>query len=218
MSKKPVLLLGSGGHAAVLVDILRQLNCHILGLVSIEKPKKQTIFSGLRWFSSDDDVLSFNKDEILLVNALGSLPGNTLRYKLHQKFGSLGYEFMTVISPSSLVSHYAILSQGVQVMPGSIVNANTIIGEGTIVNSGAIVEHDCLIGRHNHIAPRAVLSGSVITKDFVHISTGASVIQGMKIGANAVVAAGANVNKSIPENSICYAAENFIKVDKKNES
>jgi hypothetical protein len=58
---KPVLVLGAGGHAAVLVDILRQLNIEILGIVATEKPKVSPIFTGIPYFSADDDVLSFAK-------------------------------------------------------------------------------------------------------------------------------------------------------------
>ena len=206
---KPVLLLGAGGHAAVLVEILQQLNCEILGLVALEPPRSKVAFSDLRWYSSDDDVLLFKKDEILLVNALGSLPGNAMRSRLHEKFKGLGYQFMTIISPHAIVSKYAQIDEGAQVFPGCIVNANAVIGEGSIVNTGAIVEHDCLIGRHNHIAPGAVLSGSVITGDFVHIATGASVIQGIHIGENTVIGAGATVTKNLDRNSKVYVAKPF---------
>lgn len=208
---KPVLLLGAGGHAAVLVDILRQRNCEILGLVAIEQPKPQPIFTGLHWYSSDDSVLSFNKDEIRLVNALGSLPGNFLRHRLHEKFSGLGYQFMTIVSPHAIVSKYAVLAEGVQIMHGSIVNANAVIGEGSIVNTGAIIEHDCVIGRHNHIAPGAVLSGSVVTEDFVHIATGASVIQGMRIGKNSVIGAGATVTRDISCEKTLHVAKPFLR-------
>lgn len=98
-------------------------------------------------------MLSFDRDSILLVNAIGSLPGQEVRFKVHQQFKQLGYSFMTIVSPKAIVSDYAILSEGVQVMPGTIVNVNAYIGEGTILNTGSIIEHDCVIGKHNHIAP-----------------------------------------------------------------
>lgn len=204
---RPILLLGAGGHAAVLTDILRQLNCELLGLVSLEPPKSQDVFKGLRWYSSDDDVLSYKKDEIFLVNAIGSLPGNFLRRELHKKFNGLGYQFMTIVSPHAIVSKHAKIDEGAQVFPGCIINANAVIGEGSIVNTGAIIEHDCVIGRHNHIAPGVVLSGSVVTEDSVHIATGASVIQGIQIGENTIIGAGATVTKDVDCNRKLYASK-----------
>lgn len=208
---KPVLVLGAGGHAAVVIDILRQLNCTVLGLVAKEQPKANPVFEGLTLYSSDDDVLSFDKDSILLVNAIGSLPGQEIRFKVHHKFKQLGYHFMTVVSPQAIVSDYATLSEGVQVMPGTIVNVNAFIGEGTILNTGSIIEHDCVIGKHNHIAPGAVLSGSVVTGDYVHIATGAKVIQGIQIGERALVGAGATVTKNLESNKTLYVAKPFLR-------
>lgn len=207
---KPVLVIGAGGHATVVMDILRQLDYSIMGFVSIEKPAQHPVFEGVTWYSSDNDVLTFEKDEIELVNAIGSLPGQDIRFKVHHKFKKMGYSFMTLVSPKALVSNYAMLSEGVHVMPGCIVNANACIGEGTILNSGAIIEHDCLIGKHNHIAPGAVLSGGVVTGDFVHIATGAKVIQGIHIGKCTLVGAGATVTKNLECNKTLYVAKPFL--------
>ncbi len=208
---KPVLVIGAGGHAAVVIDILRRLDCTVLGVVSKEQPKAIPVFEGLTWYKSDDDVLSFAKDSIVLVNAIGSLPGHEIRFKVHQQFKQLGYHFMTVISPQAIVSDYALLSEGVQVMAGTIVNVNAVIGEGTILNTGSIIEHDCLIGKHNHIAPGAVLCGAVNTGDYVHIATGAKVIQGIQIGERALVGAGATVTKNLDSNKSLYVAKPFLR-------
>ncbi len=208
---KPVLVIGSGGHAAIVVDILRQLGCNLLGIVSKDEPLVKPIFLGLDWYSSDDDILAFDKDKILLVNGIGSLPGHEVRFKLHQKFKKLGYSFMTIVSPKAIVSDFAVLDEGVHVMPGCVVNVNSSIGEGSILNSGAIIEHDCVIGRHNHIAPGAVLSGAVVTGDYVHIATGARVIQGMHIGERTLVGAGATVTKNLESNKTLYVAKPFLR-------
>lgn len=211
MLNKPVLVIGAGGHAAVLVEILRQLDCQILGLVASAPPSTKPIFSGLNCYTSDDDVLKFNAEDILLVNAVGALPGKNLRVQLHEKFKRYGYHFMTVVSPNAIVSDYALLAEGVQLLPGSIVNANAVIGVASIINSGAIVEHDCSIGRFNHIAPGSVLSGDVVTEDFVHIGTGANVIQGIHIGEHTVVGAGATVTKNLASNKTLYVAKPFLR-------
>ncbi|WP_445765673.1 acetyltransferase [Rheinheimera sp.] len=207
---KSILVLGAGGHATVVVDILRQLNFNIIGLVAAEPVKHQPVFAGIACYTSDDDVLAFNINDVLLVNAIGSLPGQDVRFKVHQKFKKLGYRFMTLVAPTAVVSLYAELSEGVQVMPGAIINANSRIGEGSIINTGAIVEHDCTIGAHNHLAPGAKLSGGVSTGDYVHIATGANVIQGMSIGEHTIVGAGATVTKNLDSNKTLYVAKPFL--------
>lgn len=207
---KPVLLLGAGGHAAVLIDIIRQLNHNIVGLVAMAEPAEKLCFAGIPFYASDDDVLTFDKSEVLLVNALGSLPGQNGRTMLQQRFQKAGYQFMTIVSPHSIVSKYTQLGEGVQVMPGAVINAHSYVGEGSIINSGAIVEHDCKIGRYNHIAPGAVLSGGVETGDNVHIGTGANIIQAIRIGSNVMVSAGSTVLNNLSDNSKHYVAKPYI--------
>ena len=168
---KPVLVIGAGGHASVIIEILLNQKCTILGIVSKIKPNQNGIFENLKWFKSDDDVLSFDKDKVLLVNAIGFLPGNNIRFNIHKKFRQLGYIFMTVIAPSVILSKNVKLGQDVHLMPGCIVNTNSCISHGTILNSGSIVEHDCKIGPYNHIAPGAKLSGGVETDECVFIKT-----------------------------------------------
>ena len=207
---KPILLIGGGGHSKVLLDILRKQNAIIIGLVAPETVGNSPVYSGLKQYFNDDDVLNFNAVDILLVNGIGSLPGNSLRQTIYDKFTEAGYKFASIISSDALVSEHCTLSAGVQVMSGVIINVDVEVGENTIVNSGAIVEHECKIGKHNHIAPGAVLSGNVHTGYNVHIGTGARVIQGLSIGENCLIAAGATLTKSIDAGNSLYSARPYL--------
>ncbi len=206
---KSVLLIGAGGHAKVLLEILLQLNCNIVGVIAPEKKSENIIFSGLKHFSNDDEIFTFDPAEILLVNGIGSLPGQTARFTIYEKLIAAGYRFMTVISPHAIVSKFAHLEEGVQVMPGAIINADAKIGANSIVNSGSIVEHDCVVGVHNHLAPGVTLSGGVITGAFVHVGTGANVIQAINIGNSVMVAAGASVTKDLTAGTKLYGAKPY---------
>ena len=208
---KPVLILGAGGHASVIVDILREQQRKILGIVSPEIDIGKKIFQGISHFHNDDDVLSFSPDTILLVNGIGSLPKSLLRAQIYEKFILLGYEFETVVASNALVSKYVNLAKGSQILSGAIVQTGVIIGENTIINSGAIIEHDCCIGRNNHIAPGVTLSGQVTTQSHVHIGTGATVIQSVNIGRGSIVGAGSTVLKNVAENMISYSAKGYQK-------
>ena len=207
MTTQPLLILGAGGHASVLADILLRCGRKLSGVVSPDMDNCRQIFDGIKHYVNDDDVLLFAKDNIRLVNGVGSLPNNNLRIQLYQQFKIKGYQFETVIAPSAIVSEYAELGYGVQVMEGVIINAGVKIGNNTIINTGAIVEHDCNIGTHNHIAPGVVLSGQVITSDHVHIGTGAKIMQYISIGEHAVIGMGAAVYKNVPSRYIVYGCQ-----------
>ena len=204
---KAIMLLGAGGHACVLADMLQQQQRQLTAVVS-PVPSQSSLLSNIKRFTSDDDVLQFKVENIVLVNGIGSLPEAhalpSLRQRLFEHFSQLGYEFATLSSNSAIVSPCATLKTGAQVFSGAIVQTHAQIGVNSIINSGAIIEHDCTIGSNNHIAPGAVLSGNVTTDNNVHIGTGANIIQGITIGANSVIAAGAIVTKNVSENSIVY--------------
>jgi sugar O-acyltransferase (sialic acid O-acetyltransferase NeuD family) len=207
---KPVVLIGGGGHAKVLIEILRKQGATIVAVIAPEPIGKSAVLTGLKQYLSDEDVFTFNPSEILLVNGIGSLPGNSLRHTIYEKFARSGYTFASVISNNASVSEYCSLSQGVQIMPGAIINVDATIGENTIINSGAIIEHDCDIGKHNHVAPGAALSGSVKTGDYVHIGTGARVIQSVSIGSNCLIAAGATLTKNLVSGNKLYSAKPYL--------
>ncbi len=199
-------MIGSGGHAAVLFDILRQNKREVIAVISPKELPINDVFNGIAHLCRDDDVLNFDKKAISLINGVGSLPGSRLRANLYQYFVELGYEFETVISKNAIVSDYATLGKGVQVMAGAIIQTGVNIGANSIINTGAIVDHDCRLGQNNHIAPGAVLSGQVTSKSNVHFGTGASIIQSINIGANVVVGAGATITKDVEENTVCFPA------------
>jgi len=211
---KPLLIIGAGGHASVLVDILRQQKREVIGIVSPEIDASKEIFQGICHYSNDDDVLNFATDSIMLVNGIGSLPKSNLRAKIYDKFIRLGYKFSQVIASDVKISDFSELSDGAQVIHGVIIQVGTIIGANTIVNTGAIIDHDCNIGMNNHIAPGVTLSGQVKTEENVHIGTGASVIQSVFIGKNSVIGAGCTIVKSVDENVVCYPARITKKVIK----
>jgi sugar O-acyltransferase (sialic acid O-acetyltransferase NeuD family) len=215
---KPLLILGSGGHASVLVDILLQQNRTIVGVVSPSIELKSLVFANIPHFLNDDDVLNFNSTEIKLVNGIGSLPGTLLRAKLFERFTEYGYEFETIIASSSSVSRFSNLAEGAQVLHGAIIQTGALVGKNSIVNTGSQIDHDCTIGRHSHLAPGVILSGGVYTGKYVHFGTNSGAIHNIKIGDHAVIGAGATVTSDIPENTVCYPAKNTYKETSRDES
>lgn len=207
---KPVIILGGGGHAGVLLGILKRLNVRVLGIADPNQTVGSECF-GCKIIGDDGAVLTYSAEQVELVNGIGSIPGDTgLREYLFQKFSDHGFKFKIVIDPTSIVLSEIPLAEGCQVMAGAIIQAGVQISENSIVNSGAIVEHDCCIGRHAHIAPGATLSGGVILADRVHVGTGAVLIQNVEVGIGCIIGAGAVVTHNVPANSIVYPARSFI--------
>ena len=192
----PIIVLGSGGHAKVLIETLRENQIPIVGVTSLTLNKNDD-FLGLKVIVNDDDVNKYNQREILLVNGIGSLPGNTKRKELSALMRQKGYEFFSVIHPQSIISPSTDIKDGVQIMAGTVIQAGSCIGSDTIINTGSIIDHDCVIGNDCHVGPGSVLSGGVTIGDGTHIGTGSNIIQNIKIGKNVIIASGSSVFRDI---------------------
>ncbi|MFC8685124.1 acetyltransferase [Brevibacillus porteri] len=190
----PIIVLGGGGHAKVVMEILQFQGEEVIGFTD---PQPKPIILGIPWIGNDQIVESYSPSNVLLVNGLGSIGDNTRKREAFLFWKEKGFSFSQVIHPSAIVSPHAVLQEGVQVMAGAVIQPGTYIDSNSIINTRAVIEHDTSIGKHVHIAPGAVLSGSVTVEDDAHIGTGAAVIQGMTIGRNSLVGAGAVVVKHV---------------------
>ncbi len=207
----PIVMIGGGGHASVLTDILRQQGREILAVVSPEDIHQRAVFKGIRHLKSDEDALSFPPNKVLLVNGIGMMPKSRGKLEVNEYFLSRGYQFETVISNSALVSPFSKVEVGAQILSMSIVQAGATIGSHCIVNTGALIEHDCNVGAYTHIAPKATLCGQVVTEENAYIGAGAVVIQGLSIGQGAIVGSGVNLSKSLAANTTAYPARALIR-------
>ena len=203
---KPVIVLGGGGHAAVLIGSLQLAGQEIIGLVDPAREKGDIGSGGIPVLGDDSSVLEYSADDIELVNGIGSLPGQTLRLSLNKKFEDLGYSFFSVIHPSAIVAESAILAAGVQIMAGAVIQERAIIGKNSIVNTRASIDHDCTIGEYCHVSPAATLCGEVTLGNNVHVGAAAVIIQGLAVGGASTVGAGSVVTEGLPEHTIVYPA------------
>ena len=209
----PIVIIGGGGHASVLAEILLGQGREILAVVSPKETIQRSVFKGIAHLKNDEDVLTFDKDKIRLVNGIGMMPNVSFKKKINEYFLSLGYLFETVTADSAVVSPFSKIETGAQIFPMAIIQIGATVGSHSIINTGALVEHDCSVGAYNHIAPRATLCGQVETKDNVYIGAGCTVIHGVSIASGTVVGAGATLTKSVKEDTIVYPARVAIKTN-----
>lgn len=194
----PVIVIGAGGHAKVLLEILSGQRVDVLGVTDAAFTERKTNFMGFPVLGTDEILFTYAPQAVQLVNGVGSVQDMHKRKDIFVNFKRLGFNFTKVIHRTAVVSGWASLGEGVQLMAGAVVQPGSSVGDNAIINTRAAVDHDCLIGSHAHLSPGVTLSGGVEVGEGVHIGTGATVIQGIRIGAYAVVAAGAVVVRNVP--------------------
>jgi sugar O-acyltransferase (sialic acid O-acetyltransferase NeuD family) len=198
----PVIVIGAGGHASVVADALLTLGHIVIGFTDAASERHGSLVCGLPVLGDDSVLTGYRADEVVLANGIGSLGGEPvpLRQRLQDGLEARGWSFCQVIHPTAVVSRFAHLGDGVQVMAGSVVQAGAALGKGTIVNTAAVVEHDVTLGAWSHVAPRAVVCGNTRVGAASHIGAGATVRQGLDLGPVTLVGAGAVVVRSFSGN------------------
>lgn len=189
-----VTLLGNGGHAKVIRDIIKRIDNVELYAILDGKIENKYIESNVV-FDSMNNLVDYKDTQFII--AIGN---NHVRERLVNQFQLSDSNFISLVDPSAVISPSATIGIGTVVMPKSVINADAVIGKHSIINSGAIVEHDNELGDYTHISPGATLSGTVTVGNFTHIGSGSVVIPNIQIGENCVIGAGSVIIKDIKSN------------------
>ena len=215
---KKIIIIGSGGHAKVVADIIltreKELNenLKIIGFLddNFKNLRYDNIFN-IPILGDLNNIDNFSKNEdYFFIIAIGS---NEVRKKISEKYKELNY--YTAIHPKSIISREVEIGSGTVVMANVVINPASTIGRHCIVNTSSVIEHDNKIGDYVHISPNTTLCGGVNIDDNSWIGAGSGVRQQIYIGKNVVVGANSVVVKDI-ENS-CIVAGNPAKKIKEKE-
>jgi sugar O-acyltransferase (sialic acid O-acetyltransferase NeuD family) len=202
MSKQQIVILGAGGHAREVLDVIDAINAdkpsfEMLGF--IVEPGYQQVGEMI----NDTPVLGHfdwleeNQDQIKVVCGVGfSAP----RYRIVQKAEQAGVEFVNLIHPTALLTRWVTLGSGVLITAGCILTNQITIGNHVHLNRQANLSHDNLLEDFVTVSPGVNVSGNVTLKQGSFIGTGASIIEGKTVGAWSRVGAGAAVIEDLPDN------------------
>lgn len=199
---KPAIILGAGGHARVLISLLKRIDHPITALLDDDPNKLGTTIDDIKVAGNLDAIDDKQTNSIQLVNAIGSARLPTIRQAVYHRMTTRGFTFATLLHPAAVVASQANVALGAQIMAGAVVQAHATLGANCLINTAATIDHDSAIGEHTHVAPGATICGGVTIGPGCHIGAGATVIQGIRIAANAVIGAGATVIADVPEGAV----------------
>ncbi len=202
--REQVVGLGAGGHARVLIEILRSNNnFELVGLLDNNPQLKGKDVLGLPVLGGDSLLPELKAKGISrFFIGIGSVGNASRRKQIYEQGLALGMEPVSAIHPTAIISPSAILGRGCMIMAGVVINALARLGENVIVNTAAIVDHDCWLGDHVHVATGACLSGTVRVGHGAHVGSGAVIRNNIVIGDGAIVGVGAAVVKDVGKNEV----------------
>jgi UDP-perosamine 4-acetyltransferase len=196
MKGESVVIIGSGGHAKVVIELIRAEGKYRV--------------SGCTGLTAGgfvlDDVPILGTDSVLptvlgkgVKKAFIAIGDNRLRVVLLGQALEIGFELINAISPHAVISPSATLGKGIAIMAGAVINASAQIRDGVIINTNAGVDHDCYISEGVHIGPGSALAGNVEIGRESFLGTGTCVVPGVRIGSRAIIGAGSVVIRDIPD-------------------
>jgi len=189
-SGKKLLIIGSGGHAAVIFDIVQTYqDVEVIGCADSNPEKLDSeVVHGCHVVVQQKDVLRQCPPETTaLLIAIGD---DRTRARVAVDFANMGYAFASAVHPSANIGINSHVGAGVTVMPSAVIGPRCVIGDQAIINTASLVDHDCRIGRTSHVAPGARLGGGAWVGEQTLVGIGSSVNKQIKIGDRAVIAVG----------------------------
>lgn len=195
-----VVIVGAGGHAREVLDILFDIrrtggDAEPIGFVDDNPELHGRVLAGVPVLGSIEWLKDANPESISVVCAVGT---PRVQRILVQRVNELGFRFAQVISPRSYISSNAQIGQGVSIFPNAVVNSGAIIGDHVTLNVAATVSHDTVVKPYSNINPGVHLAGNVLIGEGCYIGMGANIIQGTSVDVWSVIGAGSVVVRNIP--------------------
>lgn len=200
-----IVLVGSSGHAKVLVDIVeKQGKYQIAGFLDRNRPVGEATL-GYPVIGQEEDLPQLIQ-KYGLKGILVAIGDNFIRAKVATKIREIspGLAFIKAIHPSANIGKEVLIGEGTVVMAGAIINPSCSVGRFCILNTNSSLDHDCVMEDFSSLAPRVATGGNCRIGAFSAISIGATLIHRVTIGEQCVVGAGSTVLKSVEPFQVVY--------------
>lgn len=190
MLNELVHVIGAGGHAKVVISVLRVRQIPIAGVLDDSPEKWGKPVMGC---VVEGPITQYRERIRKGIIAIGD---NRARQRVAQSLPHI--EWISVWHPAAFVDSTVQIGAGTVIFAGAVVQPESRLGNHCIVNTCASVDHDCKIGSYVHIAPGARLAGGVQVGDGALIGVGALILPHLSIGSGSIVGGGAVVTRDVP--------------------
>ncbi|MDQ6832120.1 MAG: NeuD/PglB/VioB family sugar acetyltransferase [Chloroflexota bacterium] len=189
-----VLILGAGGHAKVVADILCCQGTPVIGFLDDNPATWGTMRLGLPVLGGIATYRAHMPSGLIL--GIGDIAA---RRAVVERLGACVWDlWCNAVHPHATIANSVRLGRGVAVMARAVINPDAILGDHGVVNTGATVDHDCVIEAYAHIGPGAHLAGGIRVGIGAFIGVGANITPWLTVGDGAVVGAGSVVVGNVP--------------------
>jgi sugar O-acyltransferase (sialic acid O-acetyltransferase NeuD family) len=185
---KEIALIGGGGHAKVIIEIIEESGDRVITVNDTD-----ISITEINGYKVSDEMPGAETATLI------SIGSNRIRKRIALEIKN---HFATAVHPKANLSSRCRIGEGTVVMAGATINSDATIGNHCIINTNASVDHDCVIGDFVHLAPGVSIAGTVSVGEGTLVGIGSSVIPGIQIGKWVTIGAGTVIIKDVPDYAV----------------
>ena len=212
--KRPLILIGGGGHCKSVIEVAESAGYEIKGILDMPDEVGKEVLSGHKVIGTDDEIPQY-VEECDFIITVGFIKNPALRIKLYNKVKAAGGRLATIIASTAHVSKYAELGEGTGIMHQAFVNAGAKIGDNCIINTFVNMEHDAEVGNQCHISTGTMVNGECKIGENCFIGSQSVCANCIEIASDIIVGAGSVVRKSIRVKGIYAGNPAILKIKAK---
>jgi len=131
-----------------------------------------------------------------------------LRVNIERACRTAGWEPVSIVHPSAMISKSAKIGPGCFVASGCAVSVNAELGSHCLVHFNSTIGHDAVLGAHCTVLPGARISGQVRLGAGVMVGSNAVVFQHLQVGELSQIDALTYVRENVGERQILSCRAN----------
>lgn len=197
---RPLAIFGAGGLGREVLILIRQINeyeptWHLTGIYDDARPQADTIHD-VPYLGTAADLNAVTEPLHVAV-AVGN---SRSRANVVEQLTSPLLSFATLVHPAVACEPYQQINLGVGciISQGCILTCDIVLGRHVLLNLGCTIGHDAVLGDFCSLMPHANIGGAAHLETGVYLGTNATIIDRVRVGAHAIIGAGAVAVRDLP--------------------
>lgn len=167
---KPLIIVGSGGFAGVVIDAVRKSESHrVIGLIDDFLPVGQHEH-GIPVLGGVSVMEKWSVEDVFI--AIGNCED---RFNVWKRLNDYCPRLVSIAHTSAVIADTAKISTGCFISAGAYVGNECRIGMMTIINTNATLDHNSVVGEFSHLAPNSNVGSHCTIGNLCTIGAGATV-------------------------------------------
>lgn len=207
----PLILIGNGGHAVDILQIIRDINHHrptydIIGSLDDSLLRDR--------LGDIEDIVNYPKAQYVICVNDGKVRKD-IWWRIARQFKYECPSAANLIHPTAYIGDNCVYGEGLVMGPYSVLTTKVHIGRHVHLNSHASVNQNSHIGSFCTLSPGARVCGDCDIGTEVNMGANSVIINVKRVGDRATIGAGAVVIRDVEEETIVIGvpAKPMIKSD-----